>query len=198
MSMILPEMHVSRETKERLEAFVALLEKWNPRINLVSSRDMAFVWDRHVRDSLQIAPLVQGASSFIDLGSGGGFPGVITAIATNVPGTLIESDQRKAAFLREAARVTVAPVKVLAERIEQATPEPAPIVTARALAALPKLLEWTAPLLAKGGKAVFLKGQQAEDELTEARRNWHMDVCIHPSVTSHDGVILEVSNLERV
>ncbi|CEF40985.1 16S rRNA (guanine(527)-N(7))-methyltransferase RsmG [Acetobacter tropicalis] len=198
MSMIVPEMHVSRETKERLEAFVALLEKWNPRINLVSSRDMAFVWDRHVRDSLQIAPLVQGASSFIDLGSGGGFPGVITAIATNVPGTLIESDQRKAAFLREAARVTVAPVKVLAERIEQATPEPAPIVTARALAALPKLLEWTAPLLAKGGKAVFLKGQQAEDELTEARRNWHMDVCIHPSVTSHDGVILEVSNLERV
>lgn len=198
MSMIAPEMHVSRETKERLEAFVALLEKWNPRINLVSSRDMAFVWDRHVRDSLQIAPLVQGASSFIDLGSGGGFPGVITAIATNVPGTLIESDQRKAAFLREAARVTVAPVKVLAERIEQATPEPAPIVTARALAALPKLLEWTAPLLAKGGKAVFLKGQQVEDELTEARRNWHMDVCIHPSVTSHDGVILEVSNLERV
>ncbi|MDN7354319.1 16S rRNA (guanine(527)-N(7))-methyltransferase RsmG [Acetobacter senegalensis] len=198
MSMIVPEMHVSRETKERLEAFVALLEKWNPHINLVSSRDMAFVWDRHVRDSLQIAPLVQGASSFIDLGSGGGFPGVITAIATNVPGTLIESDQRKAAFLREAARVTVAPVKVLAERIEQATPEPAPIVTARALAALPKLLEWTAPLLAKGGKAVFLKGQQAEDELTEARRNWHMDVCIHPSVTSHDGVILEVSNLERV
>lgn len=198
MSMIVPEMHVSRETKERLEAFVALLEKWNPRINLVSSRDMAFVWDRHVRDSLQIAPLVQGASSFIDLGSGGGFPGVITAIATNVPGTLIESDQRKAAFLREAARVTVAPVKVLAERIEQATPEPAPIVTARALAALPKLLEWTAPLVAKGGKAVFLKGQQAEDELTEARRNWHMDVCIHPSVTSHDGVILEVSNLERV
>ncbi|ATJ89984.1 16S rRNA methyltransferase [Acetobacter senegalensis] len=198
MSMIVPEMHVSRETKERLEAFVALLEKWNPRINLVSSRDMAFVWDRHVRDSLQIATLVQGASSFIDLGSGGGFPGVITAIATNVPGTLIESDQRKAAFLREAARVTVAPVKVLAERIEQATPEPAPIVTARALAALPKLLEWTAPLLAKGGKAVFLKGQQAEDELTEARRNWHMDVCIHPSVTSHDGVILEVSNLERV
>lgn len=198
MSMIVPEMHVSRETKERLEAFVALLEKWNPRINLVSSRDMAFVWDRHVRDSLQIAPLVQGASSFIDLGSGGGFPGVITAITTNVPGTLIESDQRKAAFLREAARVTVAPVKVLAERIEQATPEPAPIVTARALAALPKLLEWTAPLLAKGGKAVFLKGQQAEDELTEARRNWHMDVCIHPSVTSHDGVILEVSNLERV
>lgn len=198
MSMIVPEMHVSRETKERLEAFVALLEKWNPRINLVSSRDMAFVWGRHVRDSLQIAPLVQGASSFIDLGSGGGFPGVITAIATNVPGTLIESDQRKAAFLREAARVTVAPVKVLAERIEQATPEPAPIVIARALAALPKLLEWTAPLLAKGGKAVFLKGQQAEDELTEARRNWHMDVCIHPSVTSHDGVILEVSNLERV
>ncbi|MCP1230093.1 16S rRNA (guanine(527)-N(7))-methyltransferase RsmG [Acetobacter indonesiensis] len=189
---------VSRETQERLQAFVALLEKWNPRINLVSSRDMAHVWERHVRDSLQIAPLVEGASAFIDLGSGGGFPGVITAIATNVSGTLIEADQRKAAFLREAARVTQAPVSVVAERIEQAKVEPTPVVTARALAALPKLLEWTAPFLTKGGKAVFLKGQQAEDELTEARRNWHMDVCIHPSVTSHDGVILEVSNLERV
>lgn len=189
---------VSRETQERLQAFVALLEKWNPRINLVSSGDMVHVWERHVRDSLQIAPLVEGASAFIDLGSGGGFPGVITAIATNVSGTLIEADQRKAAFLREAARVTQAPVSVVAERIEQAKVEPAAVVTARALAALPKLLEWTAPFLAKGGKAVFLKGQQAEDELTEARRNWHMDVCIHPSVTSHDGVILEVSNLERV
>ena len=189
---------VSRETQERLQAFVALLEKWNPRINLVSSRDMAHVWERHVRDSLQIAPLVEGASAFIDLGSGGGFPGVITAIATNVSGTLIEADQRKAAFLREAARVTQAPITVVAERIEQAKVEPASVITARALAALPKLLEWTAPFLAKGGKAVFLKGQQAEDELTEARRNWHMDVSIHPSVTSHDGVILEVSNLERV
>ncbi|MCI1438493.1 MAG: 16S rRNA (guanine(527)-N(7))-methyltransferase RsmG [Acetobacter indonesiensis] len=189
---------VSRETQERLQAFVTLLEKWNPRINLVSSRDMAHVWERHVRDSLQIAPLVEGVSAFIDLGSGGGFPGVITAIATNVPGTLIEADQRKAAFLREAARVTQASITVVAERIERAKVEPAPVVTARALAALPKLLEWTAPFLANGGKAVFLKGQQAEDELTEARRNWHMDVCIHPSVTSHDGVILEVSNLERV
>ncbi|OUJ03754.1 16S rRNA (guanine(527)-N(7))-methyltransferase RsmG [Acetobacter cibinongensis] len=191
-------MDVSRETQERLEAFVALLQKWNPRINLVSGRDIPFVWDRHVKDSLQIAPLVSGAEQFIDIGSGGGFPGIVTAIATNVPGTLIESDQRKATFLREAARVTQAPIKVLAERIERADIAPAPVVTARALAALPKLLEWTAPLLAKGGKAIFLKGQQAEDELIEARRCWHMDVSIHPSITSHDGVILEVSNLDRV
>ncbi|MCP1215312.1 16S rRNA (guanine(527)-N(7))-methyltransferase RsmG [Acetobacter orientalis] len=191
-------MNVSRETQERLEAFVALLQKWNPRINLVSGRDLAFVWERHVKDSLQIAPLVAGAGRFIDIGSGGGFPGIVAAIATNVPGILIEADQRKAAFLREAARVSQAPVTVLAERIEQAKVEPALVVSARALAALPKLLEWTAPLLAKGGKAIFLKGQQAQDELTEARRYWHMDVSIHPSVTSHDGVILEVSNLERV
>lgn len=191
-------MDVSRETQERLEAFVALLQKWNPRINLVSGRDIPFVWERHVKDSLQIAPLVAGAEQFIDIGSGGGFPGIITAIATNVPGTLIESDQRKATFLREAARVTQAPIAVLAERIEHAEIAPAPVVTARALAALPKLLEWTAPLLAKGGKAIFLKGQQAEDELSEARRCWRMDVSIHPSITSHDGVILEVSNLDRV
>ncbi|KXV79083.1 16S rRNA methyltransferase, partial [Acetobacter malorum] len=129
----LPEtLHVSRETQERLEAFVALLEKWNPRINLVSSRDIASVWERHVLDSLQLAPLVAGQERFIDMGSGGGFPGVIVAIATGVPGTLIESDQRKAAFLREAARVTQAPIKVLAERIEQVDLAPVPVVTARA------------------------------------------------------------------
>lgn len=191
-------MNVSRETLERLEAYIALLQKWNPRINLVSGRDIAFVWDRHVKDSLQIAPLVAGATQFIDLGSGGGFPGIVTAIATNVPGTLVESDQRKAAFLREAARVSAAPITVIAERIEQVVLEPAPVVTARALAALPKLLEWAEPLLAKNGKAIFLKGQHAQDELTEAKRCWHMDVSIHPSVTSHDGVILEVSNLDRV
>lgn len=195
----LPEtLHVSRETQERLEVFVALLEKWNPRINLVSSRDIASVWERHVVDSLQLAPLVAGQERFIDMGSGGGFPGVIVAIATGVPGTLIESDQRKAAFLREAARVTQAPIKVLAERIEQVDLAPAPVVTARALASLSKLLDWTAPLLEKQGKAFFLKGQQADEELTEARRNWHMNVRIHRSITSHDGVILEVSNLERV
>ncbi|MCX2560576.1 16S rRNA (guanine(527)-N(7))-methyltransferase RsmG [Acetobacter farinalis] len=195
----LPEsLHVSRETQERLEAFVALLEKWNPRINLVSSRDMASVWERHVLDSLQLAPLVAGHERFIDMGSGGGFPGVIVAVASGVPGVLIESDQRKAAFLREAARATQAPLTVLAERIEQVETKPAPVVTARALASLNKLLEWTAPLLAEGGKAFFLKGQQADEELTEARRYWHMDVRIHRSITSHDGVILEVSNLDRV
>ncbi|MFE8872643.1 16S rRNA (guanine(527)-N(7))-methyltransferase RsmG [Acetobacter persici] len=197
--MNLPEtMHVSRETQERLETFVALLEKWNPRINLVSSRDIASVWDRHVLDSLQLAPLVAGQARFIDMGSGGGFPGVIVSIATGVPGTLIESDQRKAAFLREAARATQAPLTVLAERIEQAEVLPAPVVTARALASLSRLLDWTVPLLEKDGKAFFLKGQQADEELTEARRSWHMDVRIHRSITSHDGVILEVSNLERV
>lgn len=115
-----------------------------------------------------------------------------------MPGTLIESDQRKAAFLREAARTTQAPLKVLAQRIEQVDVCPAPVVTARALAPLNRLLDWTAPLLEKHGKAFFLKGQQADEELTEARRNWHMDVRIHRSITSHDGVILEVSNLERV
>lgn len=195
----LPEaLHVSRETQDRLEAFVALLEKWNPRINLVSSRDIANVWERHVLDSLQLAPLVAGHERFIDMGSGGGFPGIVVAIASGVPGTLIESDRRKATFLREAARATQAPVTVLAERIELVDIPAAPVVTARALASLNKLLEWTESLLEKGGKAFFLKGQQADEELTEARRNWHMDVCLHRSITSHDGVILEVSNLDRV
>ncbi|WP_369822911.1 16S rRNA (guanine(527)-N(7))-methyltransferase RsmG [Acetobacter sp. DmW_043] len=189
---------VSRETEERLKCFVELLLKWNPRINLVSPKDIHQVWERHVQDSLQIVPLLAGAQSFTDLGSGGGFPGIVAAIATGIPATLVESDQRKAVFLREAARLTEAPVTVLAERIEKVDIAPADVVTARALAALPKLLEWTAPLLKKEGRAVFLKGQNAINEIKDAETFWQMTIRCHPGMTGHDGLILEVSNLKRV
>ncbi|QEO17159.1 16S rRNA (guanine(527)-N(7))-methyltransferase RsmG [Acetobacter vaccinii] len=189
---------VSRETQERLEVFAALLQKWNSRINLVSPKDMDRLWDRHILDSLQLVPLLQGHGRFIDMGSGGGFPGVVVGIATGIPGVLIEADQRKATFLREAARATQADLTVVCSRLEQAEVAPAPVVTARALAPLGKLLDWAFPLLAPGGVCLFLKGQQAGQEIREAEQAWRMDVQSFASQTSSDGVILKVSHFNRV
>lgn len=113
---------VSRETHERLERFADLLVQWNAKINLVSPRDIAQLWPRHIEDSLQLAELIPEGATITDLGSGGGFPGIILAIATGNPVTLIESDQRKCAFLREAGRICEAKVTVIAKRIEAASP----------------------------------------------------------------------------
>ncbi len=134
----------------------------------------------------------------IDLGSGAGFPGLVLAIATGVPFDLIEADQRKAAFLREAARITGAVVQVHATRIEAAQIIPAPLMTARALAPLPKLLDLAAPLLAPGGVCLFQKGANVQTELTEAASQWHMQVEILPSQTAPEACILRISDLSRV
>jgi 16S rRNA (guanine527-N7)-methyltransferase len=122
----------------------------------------------------------------------------VLAIAANVPFDLIESDQRKAAFLREAARATAAPVTVHAKRIEDAHLLPAPVVTARALARLPRLIAWAAPKLAPGGFCLFLKGAEADTELTEAARDWQMRVATYPSRTDPAGKILRISEIARV
>ena len=195
--MLIENDHVSRETEERLHAYMALLRKWNERINLVSPKDMDNLWERHILDSLQLVPLIKGRRQFVDMGSGGGFPGIVVGIATDIPGVLIESDQRKSAFLREAARVTGARLSVLPCRLGRAEVAPAPVVTARALAPLEKLLEWARPLLEPDGVGLFLKGRQAEQEIEEAARTWRFDVRSWPSKTSPDGVILEVSNFNR-
>ena len=195
--MLIENGHVSRETEERLHAYMALLRKWNERINLVSPKDMDNLWERHILDSLQLVPLIKGRRQFVDMGSGGGFPGIVVGIAADIPGVLIESDQRKSAFLREAARVTGARLSVLPCRLDRAEVAPAPVVTARALAPLEKLLEWARPLLEPDGVGLFLKGRQAEQEIEEAARTWRFDVRSWPSKTSPDGVILEVSNFNR-
>ena len=136
-----------------------------------------------------------GAAQAADLGSGGGFPGMVLAIASGVGFALIEADSRKAAFLREAARLARAPVRVLAQRIEAAAPQGAMLVTARALAPLPRLLPLVARHLAPGGTALLMKGAGHDRELTEAAADWHMDVMRHPSRTSPDGTILRVTGL---
>jgi 16S rRNA (guanine527-N7)-methyltransferase len=191
-------LDVSRETQERLEAYATLLTRWNARINLVAPRDLPHLWERHIADSLQITPLIPpGVTRAIDLGSGGGFPGLMLAIATGVSFDLVESDQRKAAFLREAARITAAPARIHAARIETLTLEPAPLITARALAPLPQLLDLAAPLLAPGGMCLFLKGVHAGSELTAATAEWHMEAKAIPSRTGEGGCILQIRDIVR-
>ncbi len=190
---------VSRETRARLEEFATLLLRWNKTINLIARRDEPALWPRHIADSLQLAPLIPpGSSRGIDLGTGGGFPGLVLAIATDIPFDLIEADQRKAAFLREAGRATRAPVQVHAVRAEAVRLVPAPLITSRALASLPHLLTLAAPLLASGGICLFLKGARVESELTAAAAEWHMQITRVPSQTAPGACILRISDIARV
>jgi 16S rRNA (guanine527-N7)-methyltransferase len=195
----LPAPPVSRETRDRLDRFLALVLTWNRTINLVGRQDEGQLRQRHLEDSLALLPyLPPGFERAIDLGSGGGFPGLVLAIATGRHFDLVESDQRKAAFLREAARISEAPATVHAIRIEAARLPPAPLVTARALAALPALLEWAVPLLAAGGVCVFPKGRTADQELTDARQQWHMRVEHWSNPLAPDARILRLSEISRV
>jgi 16S rRNA (guanine527-N7)-methyltransferase len=200
-----PAFHVEHSSepngvpRETLDRFAALLLRWNRTVNLISAGDEASLWDRHIADSLQLVPLmVPRPDRAIDLGSGAGFPGLILALATGVPFELIEADKRKAAFLHEAARITKAPVEVHAARIEAVRVPPAPLITARALAPLPRLLALAAPLLTPGGACLFLKGANAEAELTHAATQWHMQVQRVPSRTTPGACILRISHLSRV
>ncbi len=184
---------------DRLGNYVELLLHWQRTINLISSRDVEAVWTRHIADSLQLAALIPaGTDRAIDLGSGAGFPGLALAIATGIPFDLIEADHRKAAFLREAGRLTSAPVTVHTTRIEAATLPPACLITARAVAPLDTLLRWATPLLVAGGTCLFPKGRGVEDELTAAAAQWHMRILSMPSRTDPLATILCISEIGPV
>jgi 16S rRNA (guanine527-N7)-methyltransferase len=183
----------------RLQAFADLLLLWTEKINLIGRADRDRVWERHIDDSLQLVPLLPPhLVRAIDLGSGGGFPGLILSIATGIHFDLVESDQRKAAFLREAARVTLSPVTVHCTRIEGCRLPPADLVTARALAPLPRLLPLAAPFLHPDATLLLLKGESADAELTAAAREWQMQLRRTPSVTHPSASILQITGLRRV
>jgi 16S rRNA (guanine527-N7)-methyltransferase len=188
---------VSRETLARLSRYLELLRRWHAAINLVGASTLADPWRRHILDCAQIAPHVpRTARIVLDLGSGAGLPGLVLALL-GVPGVqLVESDRRKAQFLREAARSTGAEVTVHAARIEELELR-ADVVTARALAPLPRLLELAAQVLGPGGLCLFLKGQSALDELTQARQSWHMHSEIVPSRSGSRGVLLKLEGVGR-
>lgn len=194
---------VSRETYLRLERFGEAFQHWNSRINLASASTLPQLWDRHILDSAQLYPLAPHARHWVDIGSGGGFPGAVIAILLSErPEThidLVESNRKKAAFLATALGAATAPARVHALRIEDSTLKipSADIVTARALAPLPALLELAAPWLQAGARGLFHKGREFEAEIEESRSTWRYDLVTHKSKTSRDGAILEISNLVR-
>jgi 16S rRNA (guanine527-N7)-methyltransferase len=182
----------------RLCRFAALLLRWNATLNLIAAKDAEMVWDRHIADSLQLVPLMPpGIEHAVDLGAGGGFPGLVLAIASGVRFDLIEADRRKAAFLRTAVLETGAPATVHNCRIEDSQVPPARLVTARALAPLPRLLPLAARFVAPDGVCLFLKGMKVEKELSEAEPDWAMTVDRIPSQTNPQGVVLRLSGLRR-
>lgn len=194
---------VSPRTEARLDAYVDLLLQWQAKTNLVAASTLPHLWTRHVADSLQLLRLAPQANIWADLGSGGGFPGVVIACAlADTPGAavhLIERNAKKAAFLREAVRITGAPGIIhLAEIGDCVDSFSAPVdcVTARALAPLHQLVGLAAPLVAKGATALFLKGQDVEAELTEATKYWKITPRLHPSLTGQ-GWVVELHQFER-
>ena len=192
---VLRAFDVSRESEQKLRAFVDLLSEWQGKMNLVSKASMADVWTRHVADSLQLLRLMPRNPQIIaDLGSGAGFPGLILALAGPHTVHLYESIGKKANFLREAIRVTGAEAEVHQMRIEEITSPPkTDFVTARALAPLDRLLELALPFLASGATGLFMKGQDVDEELTKATKSWRIKVEKHPSLTDSRAVILAVT-----
>ena len=200
----LGKLDVSRETIERLEHYAELLAKWNPRINLISAGDLGVLWERHFIDSAQV--FVAGNATdgaWADLGSGGGFPGLVVAILSKDFGrkttvTLVESDARKAVFLRTAARETGVDVDVLNRRIEKIEPLNAGIVSARALADLDTLFGYCEMHLAEDGLGVFPKGRTWQDEIRKAKLRWSFEYEAIKSRTDEDSVVLRIERLVRV
>jgi 16S rRNA (guanine527-N7)-methyltransferase len=195
---------VSRETLERLTAYHGLLEKWGARINLVSRSTLEEIWVRHFHDSAQLLDLSPpGARLWVDLGSGAGFPGLVIAILAaerrpDLSVRLIESDQRKAAFLRSVTRETGVKADVVAERIESATPCGADVLSARALAPLATLLKMAQRHLSPDGVALFLKGARHRQELVEALESFTFDCEEYRSETDEEAVILKIGGIGRV
>jgi 16S rRNA (guanine527-N7)-methyltransferase len=196
---------VSRETVARLDRFVTVLTQWQSHTNLVAPSTESILWTRHIADSLQLLGLAPEARVWVDLGSGGGFPGLVIACAlVEKPGSrpaqvhLVESNTKKAAFLREAARAAGVPAEIHAVRIAEFAKHARPnidIVTARALAPLPKLLTEAYPLLKTGAKGLFLKGQDVGSELTEATKCWSIQATLVPSRTDPRSSIVVVNHV---
>ncbi len=202
--MTIAGVDVSRETIDCLEAYLELLKKWNPAINLVAKSTIDQAWDRHFIDSAQVfSKAPETPEIWCDIGSGGGFPGLVCAVLAKElsPETqfiLIESDKRKSAFLITVTQALDLNAKVLAQRIEAAEPAKANVLTARALAPLDKLLEFSERHLRPGGNALFLKGASFRDEISESLKNWQFSYEEWPSVTDPAAAVLRIGDIDRV
>ena len=197
------EFGVSRETMHDLEAYAGLLEKWNPRINLIAKSTLPELWRRHMADSAQIYSLAGEEGVWMDIGSGAGFPGMVAAVMAKHERPdqrflLVESDARKAAFLSTVIRETGANAQVKNARVEDLPPVGADILSARALAPMTSLLGFAEQHLKSEGICLFPKGAKAESELTEARESWHIEAEAIPSVTDSQAVIYRIGAFARV
>ncbi len=195
---------VSRETERRLDNYVDELRKWSKTKNLVGPETLSSLWIRHVADSAQTVNCAPDARRWVDLGSGAGLPGlIIAALIADRDGAsvdLVESNGKKCAFLRSAARKMAVPARIHCERIEDFTAnrhDPVDAVTARALAPLEKLLQMAAPLIARGAIAVFHKGQDVERELTQASICWKCSYKLVPSRTQPGSALVIVDDCVR-
>ena len=194
---------VPRETIHRLDRYATLLAHWQKSTNLIAPSTLPRLWSRHFADSAQIRDLAPEARLWLDLGSGAGFPGLVVAILqTGQPDFrmhLVDSNKKKCAFLAEVARETKAPVDIHAMRIEEfgesAHSLKPDVVSARALAPLPRLFELAHPFFAPATRGLFLKGREAEAEIEAAKMTWEFTAALHPSLTSADSHIVEVRAL---
>lgn len=194
---------VSRETMARLEVYEALLKKWNPRINLVAKSTLDDVWQRHFIDSAQLWKLIpEHPNTWLDFGSGAGFPGLVNAVIAKekIPDlkfTLVESDQRKSAFLMSAVREMGLNAMVEPSRIEALLPQSADIISARAVASLEDLLAFSSRHAHKSTVLLLPKGNSYESELTAAQKHWHIDTEVIQSLTDSNSVILRIEDFKR-
>ncbi len=195
--------NVSRETSQALDELESLVSKWTPSINLVAKSTVSDLRNRHILDSAQLFPLAPAAAThWLDLGSGGGFPGLVIAILAreHLPAmvvSLVESDLRKATFLREAVRILGVSAEIRSERIESLAPQAADVVSARALAPLNLLLDYAARHIHPDGLALFPKGERFEAEIVAARTNWKFQVDSLPSLSDSRAAVLMIRNIQR-
>ncbi|HEU5046790.1 MAG TPA: 16S rRNA (guanine(527)-N(7))-methyltransferase RsmG [Rickettsiales bacterium] len=188
---------VSRETFTRLEEYVSLLLKWQKKINLISDSTIPDVWARHILDSTQLISHIHPDQRVADLGSGAGLPGIILSILGIKNVTLVESDMRKVAFLREAARVTNTHISISNNRVETILLDEVDVITARGFAPLEKIFSMLGENLTPRHKMVLLKGREYEKEIAEARANWHFDYKKIHSITDNNSAILIIENIYK-
>lgn len=212
IDLIKAHMDVSRETSDSLEAYAALLAKWQPAKNLVSNSTIDDMWTRHFLDSAQLYPLIKsrvtgtksrGADAdkgltFLDVGSGAGFPGLVLSIMGLGQAHMVESNQKKAIFMGQVARTTQCGAEIHADRIESLPPFDVDVITSRACASIEKLLDWSAPFIKETTEIWLLKGSLADDELTLAQKSWTMEVESFDSLTDATGVILRLHTIKRL
>ncbi len=193
--------NVSRETIKKLESYQALVKEWNSKFNLISKSTENIIWERHIVDSLQLIKFItQKDKILLDLGSGAGFPGVVLAIACqelypDLKINLVESIGKKTTFLQEVNKILNLNMEIYKERIENLKIGKVDIITSRALASLPKLLEYAKPFCSNNTRLIFLKGEKWVQEQEEARKKWIYKCEVYDSDTSEDGKILRISDL---